>query len=231
MAKKKKAATEQNIVVVEEALSKTEQFIEDNQKILLIIVGAVLAVVAIYMGYNKFYLAPLEEDAQEQMFVAEQYFEKDSLNLALNGDGMYLGFLDIADEYGSTKSGDLANYYAGISYLKLGQFEDAIDYLEDFNSDDKMVGPIATGGIGDAYWELGDVEQAISYFLKAAEQGDNEFITPLYLLKAGRVYESLDDYGKALELYERIESEYPKSYEGRKIEKFITRAKIKIQDQ
>jgi len=228
MAKKKTAATDQNIEVVEGALSKTEQFIEDNQKILMIIMIAILAVVGIYMGYKKFYLAPLEEEALSQMFVAEQYFEKDSLTLALNGDGMYLGFLDIADEYSATRSGDLANYYAGVCYLKLGQFEDAIDYLEDFSGDDKMVNPIATGGIGDAHRELGDHEKAISYYLEAAEKGNNDFITPLYLMKAARTYEFLNDYQKALEIFERIEKEYPKSGEGRKIEKFITRAKLKI---
>ena len=51
--------------------------------------------------------------------MAEIYFEKDSFNLALNGDLNSAGFIDIADDYSSTKTGKLANYYAGICYLNL----------------------------------------------------------------------------------------------------------------
>ncbi len=129
---KKKAQQEDNLQELESALTKTEHFIEDNQKIITYVVGAIILVVVIYLGFTKFYLQPKEEEAQSQMFMAENYFEKDSFNLAINGDGNYLGFLDIIDDYGITESANLAKYYTGISYLHLGQYEEALDYLNRF---------------------------------------------------------------------------------------------------
>ena len=228
MAKKKKEITEAPIEAVEGALSKTEQFIENNQKILSIIVVAIIVIVGGYLAYNKLYLKPLELEVKEQMFVAEQYFEKDSFNLALMGDGNYLGFIDIIDEYSITKGGKLAYYYAGISYLRLGEYDNAIDYLKKFDADDKMIAPVAIGAIGDAYMELGDSDKALSNYLKAANKNKNKLITPIYLMKAAGIYEEMNNYEKALEIYEEIEKEYPKTQEGRKIEKYISRAKFKI---
>ena len=214
-----------NIHAVEEALTKTEHFIEKNQKIILYIVVFIVLIISGYMAFKKFYLAPREKEAQSQMFWAERYFEKDSLNLALNGDGNYLGFIDIIDEYSMTKSARLANYYAGICYLKKGQFQEAIDYLENFNSDDKVVNSMATGAIGDAYLELGDNENALKYYKKAAEKNNNLFVTPVFLMKAGWTYELMNNYEEALKIYEQIHKNYYQSYESREIEKYIARAK------
>ena len=148
--------TEDRIVKVEEAFGKTEQFIENNQKIILIVVGIIVVVVLGFFGFKRFYLAPKEKEAQGQMFMAEKYFEQDSITKALNGDGNYPGFLDIIDQYGITKTGNLAHYYAGICYLKKGEFEKAIDHLKHFSTKDKIVGPMALGAIGDAYMELNE---------------------------------------------------------------------------
>ena len=142
---KKVNKTDQQLANVEQALSKTEQFIETNQKKITYVVGAVVAVIALYFGYQNMYLAPLEEDAQTEMFMAELYFQKDSFSLALNGDEQYEGFLSIADDYGLTKAGNLANYYAGLCYLNLGEFENAIDYFSDFSSDDIILSSLALG--------------------------------------------------------------------------------------
>ena len=120
---KKNNKTEDQFAQVEGALTKTEQFIEDNQDKLVKIVGAFVAVACLFLGYQNFYLEPMEKEAQTEMFNAEIYFAKDSFNLALNGDNQYLGFLDIADDYSSTKAGKLANYYAGLSYLYLKEYE------------------------------------------------------------------------------------------------------------
>jgi tetratricopeptide (TPR) repeat protein len=229
MAKKKKSATDDRILGVESALSKTEQFIEENQKILTTVVLAIVIVVVGYLAYKRFIVAPAEEEAQSQMFVAEQYFEQDSFNLALYGDGNYLGFLDIIDNYKITKSANLAHYYAGISYLLTGEFEIAIDYLEKFNSKDIMLAPIAFGAIGDAYLELDEPDEAVLYFNKAANFIDNEFVSPIYHMKAGLVYEELGDYKKALKSYETIQEKYPDSNEGRYIEKYITQTKLKLE--
>ncbi len=225
MAKKKQAKPD-SMESVESALTRTELFLENNQKLIVRIVAVVLAIVAIFIGVKKFYLAPLEEEAQAQMFVAEQYFEIDSFSLALYGDGNYSGFLDIIDEYGITRSANLSRYYAGISLLKLGQFADALEYLEKFKSYDKMVAPIATGAIGDALVELDEIEEAAGHYLEAAKMSDNQFTTPLYLMKAGQVYEKLEEYEKAAELYEQIDREYPAFSRQRNIEKYIARTKL-----
>jgi tetratricopeptide (TPR) repeat protein len=215
---------------IESALSKTERFIEDNQKIILRIVFIVVAIIAIYVGLKRFYFIPKQAEAQSQMFVAEQYFEIDSFNLALYGDGNYSGFLEIIDDYSWTKSGNLSKYYAGISYLHLGQFEDAIEYLEDFKADDKMIAPIATGAIGDAYVELNDLEKGLEYYLKAASMSDNNFTAPLYMMKASLIYEQLEEFARAEALYLRIQKEYPEYARNNNIEKYIARVQVKIRE-
>lgn len=217
----------ESLEAVENALSKTEQYIEDNQKSLTIIVLAIIIIVGGYLAYQKFYVKPLEEEALKEMFVAEQYFAKDSFNLAINGDGNYPGFLDIANDYSVTKAGNLANYYIGISYLNLGQFEDAIEYLDEFDSDDEMLAPIAKGAMGDAYLELGNDQKAASFYEKAISISNNDFTTPIYLLKAGEVYEKLNENEKAIKAYERIEKEFSKSREFRKAEKYKARVELK----
>ena len=218
---KKTDKTEDRIVAVEEAFSKTEQFIETNQRIILIVVGAVIVIVLGFFGFKRFYLAPKEKEAQGQMFMAEKYFEMDSVNKALNGDGNYLGFLDIIDQYGITKSAGLAHYYAGICYLKKGDYENAITQLKKFSSNDELVQPMATGAIGDAYMELKEPDKAVDYYLKAANQKKNELTTPMLLMKAGWVYEDQDKYDQALVQYKRIKNEYPRSEEGNEIDKYI----------
>lgn len=222
---KKQDKTEGGIVAVEEALSKTERFIENNQKILTIIIGAIVLVVLIFFAFKRFYMAPRETEVKEQMFMAERYFEIDSLNLALNGDGMYPGFLEIIDDYGMTKGANLAKYYAGVCYLKLGNYDEAIDHLKSFKAKDEVLGPMAKGAIGDAYMELNQPAKAAGYYEEAAGMKDNEFTTPIFLLKAGWTYEIQKDYDKALKTYERIKMEYPNTNEGREIEKYINHVK------
>jgi len=228
MTKKKHEQAPDAIESVEEALSKSEQFIEDNQNIITWVVIAIIAVVGIYMGYKKYVFEPKEENAQSQMFVAAQYFERDSFNLALNGDVNYPGFLAIIDDYSGTKAANLSKYYAGISYLHLGSYEEAINYLKDFKSDDEMLKPIATGAIGDAYMELGNKEKAAKYYVKAGELSKNNFTSPIYLMKAGQAYEMLNNYKEALALYKQIKENYSTTAEGRVIDKYIARAEKKL---
>jgi TolA-binding protein len=213
---------------VENALSRTEQYIEENQKSLSIIILAIVVVVGGYLGYKKFYLEPSNREAQGAMYVAEQYFEQDSFKLALEGDGANYGFLDIIDEYSVTKAANLAHYYAGICYLRTGQFEDAIEHLEKFDAEDIMVASVALGAIGDCYLELNDKEKAASFYLKAGNRKKNTFTSPLYLKKAGLVFEDLRQFEKALKAYQTIEKNYPDTEEGRQIKKYITAIKIKM---
>ncbi|MCB2220244.1 MAG: tetratricopeptide repeat protein [Bacteroidetes bacterium] len=227
---KKKDTTEGRIEAVESALSKTEQFIESNQKIITYVIGGLIVIVLLYFGYRKFVHLPKEKAAQEAMYKAENYFESDSLDLALMGDGESYGFLDIIEDYGSTDAGNLARYYAGICYLEKGEFETAIDYLKDFSSSDMIVSGMALGAIGDAYMELGEIDKATSYYIRAAENNENEMVTPTFLMKAGWAYEINKEYKDALNVYEKIKQDYPRSREAREIDKYIARAKAELGD-
>ena len=228
MTKDKKNQQVDNLTEVESALTKSEQFLEANQKLIGIIIGAIVVVSVGYLAFNKFYLEPRSTDAQEQMFMAQNYFEKDSFNLALNGDGNNPGFLEIVDDFGSTDAGNLAKYYAGISYLNLGQYDNAIDYLKQFSTDDLLLGPISVGAQGDAQLELGKADKALSLYTDAYKMNDNELTTPIYMLKAGELLESSNKNADALKLYETIKQKFPESNEGRSIDKYIARAKAKL---
>ncbi len=214
---------------VESVLSRTEQYIEENQKSLTIILVVIFVLFGGYYGYKKLYLTPKEKEAREQMFVAENYFEVDSFRLAIMGDGNNYGFEDIIDEYGLTKSANLSNYYIGISNLKEGNFEEAIDALEKFDANDEIVAAISLGAIGDAYSEMKDYDNAIDYYKRASVYSENQFSAPVYLMKLGLLYEFQEDYSKALEAYETIQKDYVASSEARNIEKYITRIKLKIE--
>ena len=212
------------IVDVEEVYSKTEDFIEKNKKPIVSITIAVVLLAGLFYAYKTMYLAPLQEEAEGEMFAAEQYFEKDSVEKAVFGDGSHLGFIDIVESYGSTKAGNLAHYYLGISYLKMQKYEEAIDALNDFSSDDIILGSVALGAIGDANMELGNTEDAISHYKKAANRDPNNFITPVYLMKAAQSLEELNNYKEALALYKQIKEDYAESQEGRQIDKYIAKA-------
>ena len=220
---KKVDKTEERIVAVEEAFSKTEQFIEKNQKIILIVVGAIIVVVLGYFGFKRLYIAPREKEAQSQMFMAEKCFEMDSVTKALKGDGNYLGFLDIIDQFSMTKAANLSHYYAGICYLKKGEYQNAIDQLNDFSTNDELVAPMALGALGDANMELNNTDKAAEYYLKAADKKLNDLTSPLFLMKAGMAYEVAGKKEDALKAYNRIKTDFPKSNEARDIDKYIAR--------
>ena len=181
---------------VEEIVSRSEQFIENNSKKIIYGIIALALVVGAVLGIKHGYLIPQEKKAAAAMFKGEQYFAKDSFNLALNGNGAdYEGFEAIIDQYGSTSAGNLAKAYAGICYFKMGDNEKALDLLKSFSGSDDMISPAITGLIGDCYVNMGNVKEGISYFEKAAKQASNEVISPTYLKKAGIAYESLKQYG------------------------------------
>ncbi len=228
MSKKKIDHQDSGFEAVEHALSRSEQYIEENKKSLTIIIAAIIVVVGGYIAYNKLILEPKENDAQSQIYRAEQYFEADSLVLALEGDGDALGFIDIIDEYSMTNTANLAEYYAGVCYLRLGEYENAIEHLKQFDSNDKLISVIALGAIGDAYVELGDYQEALSFYEKAANKNKNDFTSAVYLKKAGLVHEELEDYKKAVIAYEKIKVNYPNSEEARDIDKYIAAAQTKI---
>ncbi|MEE4177512.1 MAG: tetratricopeptide repeat protein [Bacteroides sp.] len=220
---KKHTEDDKNILAVEEALSRSEQFIERNQNGIMWTVAIIVLLIAAYIGYTRFFLAPREKDARAEMFMAETWFEQDSLQLALVGNAEYPGFADIISSYRFTKSANLAHYYAGISNLKLGNYDDAIKHLKKFRGRDQIVGAMALGAIGDAYLENGDQASALRYYRKAYRYKPNDFTTPVFLFKAGLLFEEMGQPAEALALYERIRKEYQNSAEGRNIERYIGR--------
>jgi tetratricopeptide (TPR) repeat protein len=223
--KEKQDPSEKNIVAVEEALSRSEQFIERNQNILIGAVVVIVLLIAGYIGYTRFILEPREREARAEMFMAERFFENEQYQLALEGDGGNLGFLDIISEYRMTRSANLARYYAGISALRLGDYEDAISQLKKFNKRDKIVGAMAYGAIGDAYLQLEDYSNAARYYSRAYKHESNPLTTPVFLMKAATVYEIKGDYGKAVDLYEKIHTDFPNSNEARSAERLMARAR------
>jgi tetratricopeptide (TPR) repeat protein len=213
---------------ITEQFSRAEHFVRENRKSLLVIGGTIVALILLYVGYQKLILAPREKEAASQMFMAEKYFETDSLDKAINGDGNFMGFAEIVDEYGSTKSGNIAKYYLGICYLRKGQYEDAIEYLKEFSTSDELLAPLALGAIGDAYAELNQMDKAASYYAKAAAKNKNNFTTPLHLMKLGQAYENLNENKKALDAYQKIQTDFTDSQEARDIEKYIARVQAKL---
>lgn len=210
--------------VLQEKILHAENWLERNPKILLGIAGILLLVVGGYFGF-KYYKDQQEAEAQRQMFQAVFYFEADSLNLALNGDGNNLGFLDIIEDFGITDAANLANFYTGAIYLKQGKFELARLYLDDFSSNDLLVQARAYSLIGDTHMEEGNFEDAAKWYEKAADYKPNKFFSPAYLMKAALAYEQLNENEKAREMYDEVINKYWDSAEYQNARKFKARLK------
>jgi tetratricopeptide (TPR) repeat protein len=219
---------------LDETASKSEQWIEKNSKPLFYTLIGIVVFFLVFLGYSKYIVEPNELEASNELAFPRKYFDEaatagsgiDSLlTLGLEGaDGKY-GFLDIAKSYSGTDAGNLANYYAGASYLQMKQYDKAIEFLSKFNSDDEMLGPVSLGAIGDAFADINQPEDALEYYKKAANKKDNEFTTPLFLYKAGQTAMELKEYGKAESLFTKIKDKYSTSDQGKDIEKFIAAAK------
>ncbi|MBT8304203.1 MAG: tetratricopeptide repeat protein [Bacteroidia bacterium] len=217
---------------LDETASKTEEWVAKNQKYIFIIVGLAAVLILGYLGYKEYIVKPKQATAMNDMYQAQKYFNqavsgaaKDSLyTLSLNGGEGKFGMLDIIEEYGGTDAGNLANYYAGMAYLNLKDYSNAITYLSDFKSSDQALGPIAKGGIGDAFIQLNQPEDALGYYEEATKMQTNDFTTPLYLLKAGTTALSLGQNDKALTYFNRIKEEYASSTEAANIDIFIGKA-------
>lgn len=211
----------ENVEAVVEAVSKTEQFFNKNGKLIGGIAAGIVVVAAVIFCWYKFAYQPSVQEAQGQMAYAEENFRNADYELALNGDGNTLGFVQIIDEYGS-KAGEAVYFYAGVCELQLGNFESAINYLKSYNGSDAILAARATACIGDAYVGLEDYNKALTYFEKAAKTADNMYAAG-YLLKAGAVAEKLGENAKALSFYQTIKNQYPQSMEGYDVDKYIGR--------
>ena len=219
---------------VKENYTRLEDWFNRNSKLVYIVLGSLAGIVLLYVGYKKLYAEPRRNKAYAEMRFAENYFGKyisdashrDSLNLALNGDRVHKGFLQIIDKYGGTDAGNLAQAYAGIIYLYQGKFKDAADHLEKFEGNDPFVAPEVIGDIGDAYAELNNFDKALEYYKKAAYQSDNDQTAPLYLKRAGMLCEKLKKYDEARKYYEEIKNKYPKTQDGSTIDKYLSRLDV-----
>lgn len=222
MANKK---TQHDSLDVEQTLSISEAFIDKHKKTILYAFIAVVVLVVGFLLYKNLVAAPREAKADELIFKGQQYFTESNYEKALNGDGQgYPGFIQIADEFGSTKAGNLAHLYAGLSYAKMDKFQEAVDQLERFSDcGDEMISPAAISALGNCYAELNQVDKAISTLTKAAKKADNNSLSPIFLIQAGELYESQGQKDKALECYKEIKTKYVNSMQYAEIDKYIER--------
>lgn len=209
-------------------VTKTEKYFTENKKSLTVIGVVVVFLIGSFIAYKKLYKEPRELEAQNQMWKAEYYFEVDSFAKAIDGDGEYLGFAQIVNNYSGTAAGNLASYYLGICYLNTGQYELAITALEQSDLDDEVVSSMALGATGDAYVELNQYEAALDKYEAAIDNSDNGYTAPMFLKKAAMLYELKGDFKKATAYYQRIFDDYETSTEAIDIEKYLYRAKNSV---
>ncbi len=219
---------------IDPSLQGVQLYFEQNKKMITYVGGGLALIIGAFLFFKLYYLPEQETEAVNEIFWAETLFEKDSFNLALKGGIMVMsadgqkqmkGFEQVAEEYGMTKTGNLANYYTGICYLRMGKYEQAIEALTKYSGSDETIAPIAIGAIGDSHMELNHVDEAIKYYTKAADKSVNNFTTPYFLKKAAIANESKGNFAEALQNYERIQKEYPRSSEGLEVDKDIAKVK------
>ncbi len=206
-----------------DAAVRTQSFLEKNSKSILFLFGAIIIIVGGYFGYKYLVKAPENEKAVEAIAQAQQYFAADSLQLALNGDGKNAGFLKVISKYGSTPSGNLAKLYAGEAYLSLGDFNNAIKYLNDFNANgSSQTQAMVYGMLGDAYSELQKNEEAVSNYKKAATTFEkNATLSSEYLFRAASLYEVMGKNKEAVELFTQLKEKYPNTERGFNADKYL----------
>lgn len=217
------ASTEEKLQSLEQSLTKTEMYIEENKNSLMIIVLAVIVLFGGYYAYQSLYVKPKAIDAQNALFAAEDYFKNGKFDLALNGDGQEEGFLDIADNFAGTKAGNLANAYAGLSYAKQGDYENAIEYLKNYSNNGSSLAPMITSALADAYSETGDLDKALTTYKTALTMNTNKFTKPVLLTKAAVVAEKSGDTEKAKSFYKEIADNYKNSREGQNALKMLAK--------
>ena len=227
---KKVNKTEEQLANVEENLSKAGLYVVNNQERIIKVIGSIVVLIAIFAAYTKFIVEPKEKEASEEMYIAEFYFQNNNYNEALNGDGQYSGFLTIANDYSSTDAGNLANYYAAICQMNLASsdslhyYESALSSLSSFSTDDEILYSLSVGLKGDANLELGNTDEAMSFYITAATDYINDFTTPYFMMKQAHLHEKNENHTAALELYNSIKSDYSQSKEGLDIDKYISSA-------
>lgn len=227
------SVTAEVFTTLDTSAGRAEAWVARNQNYILATIGAIVAIVLVYLAYMNFVVKPLNEESTNAMAQAQAYFKEgmqdptvqDSLySLALDGDGVTPGFVEIIENYGSSDAAQLATYNVGMIYLQQGDYEQAISYLDDFSSDDPILGALALGGIGDAFAELNQLEEALEYYQKAASFADNDLTTPRFLLKGAQVALAINENSKAAKLLEELKENYASAPEADKVAVLLAQA-------
>ena len=213
--------------------SKTEEWVVKYQNVILTFIGIVAVGVLGYLGYQNYVIEPKTKEAISELNQAQFYFElavnsQDSDSLykrALNGGEGKYGFLDIIKNYEGTTAAKLATYSAGMAYLNIKDYQNAITYLDQFNSEDVLLGALAKGAIGDAFAQMGQLEEAFDYYVTASKINNNMYSTPKFLYKAAMIGSKLGKDSQALTYLERIDKEFKESQEANMVAVQIAKLK------
>ena len=217
--------------VEKDPLLEVESLWKKFQTPVLTIIGAIVVVVGGWYGYNKLVVEPKEEKAADALYKVQEFFAKDSSRQVIDGDGTVKGALSIISKFSGTKSANLAHYYAGISYLKLGEFSKAVDQLKEFNTNAKQIAIVAAGALGDAYSELGKKDEAIEQYKKASSVFEkDEALSAEYLFRAASLTETMGKNKEALELYKSIKERFPTTDKAKIADKYIYRLNVEDND-
>lgn len=215
--------------VIEPRRDTAQDFWNRNSKYIVYGFAAIVLLIGGYFIYQSYFKAPQEQKAAEAMWRAEEFYRADSVRLALNGAGANQGFLKIISKYGGTKAGNLARFYAGACYMKLGDFKNAIKHLDEFSTDDELLKVRTAGLLGDAYAETGKKNEAAENYKKAGTLfADDNINSPEYLFRAGLMYETMGKTESAIDMYSIIKQKYPATQRGVEVDKYLARlGKIK----
>ncbi len=216
-----------SLMNVEQRWDRVQNYLDDNKKTITILSIIVTVLIGGFVTFKYWYIPSQEQDAEMAMRRAQNYFAADSVNKAIKGDGANLGFQDIADQYGWTPAGHLANYYLGLCYYQKGNYQQAVDNLEKFDAHDVLVSANAVGVEGDAEMQLNNTDKAIEYYMEAVKKSDNDYTAPMFLKKAAQAYEVKGDYANALNTYQTIQKQYFNYAQANDIDKYIARAQAK----
>ena len=213
--------------VAEQTISQSEAFFLKYKKAIIAAVVALVAIIAGVVLYQTYVSGPNEQKASTMLAKGQQYFMAGDYQKALNGDSAsYKGFLNVVNEYGSTKAGNLANLYVGLCYANLDKWKEAAQYIEKFSgADDDMVSPAAIGALGNVYAHLNQLDKAVTTLKKAAESADNNSLSPTFLIQAGEILESQGKKDEALKLYQQVKDKYFNSMQYQTIDAYIERVK------
>ncbi len=231
------STTEEVFNSLDEGANKAEDWVFSNQKYIFGLVGAITLGIMLYMAFNRFITEPLEADASNDVYKAQSYFTeavsatglaKDSLfNLALNGGEGKLGLLDVIEQYSGTKAANLANYTAGMAYLNMNDYKNAVEYLDNFSSNDEILAASAKGSVADAFVQLNQLDEALSHYEEAIYTTSNSYTTPKFLFKAAVVSLDLGKNDIAVKYLNRIKDEFSTSLEAAKVEALLGKAEAK----